>query len=238
MVCHFITMVTELSPKISVGNQLLGTWGQGWALWWVFRGQASVLQIKTQTWVLCIPEMVTQVEELPFYFENGHALLSFLPGQKATTYLKLLKCLRAKPICSSEKQLRISSSVWASIQWGSRTLGLEGMSACSLVSNSLPLHGLQFTPEDWHQAPLSVRFSRQEYWTEWVAISFSKGSSWCRDRTCISCIDRWILYHWATWEAPWGHENMLLAHMVGRSAIWVAWPWASILARENGRGEG
>ena len=70
-----------------------------------------MLQIKTQTWVLCIPEMVTQVEELPFYFENGHALLSFLPGQKATTYLKLLKCLRAKPICSSEKQLRISSSV-------------------------------------------------------------------------------------------------------------------------------
>ena len=65
-----------------------------------------MLQMKTQTWVLCIPGMVNQVEELPFCFENEHALLSFLPGQKATAYLKLLKCLRAKPICSSEKQLR------------------------------------------------------------------------------------------------------------------------------------
>ena len=35
---------------------------------------------------------------------------------------------------------------------------------------------------------------------EWVAISFSRGSSWCRDGTYISCISRWILYHWATRE--------------------------------------
>ena len=36
---------------------------------------------------------------------------------------------------------------------------------------------------------------------EWVAISFSGGSSWPRVRTRISCIGRWILYHWATREA-------------------------------------
>ena len=33
----------------------------------------------------------------------------------------------------------------------------------------------------------------------WVAISYSRGSSFSRDRTCISCIfwiGRWILYHW------------------------------------------
>ena len=29
---------------------------------------------------------------------------------------------------------------------------------------------------------------------EWVAISFSGGSSWPRNQTCISCIGRWILY--------------------------------------------
>ena len=28
------------------------------------------------------------------------------------------------------------------------------------------------------------------------------GSSWTRDRTCDCCIGRWILYHWATREAP------------------------------------
>ena len=40
---------------------------------------------------------------------------------------------------------------------------------------------------------------------EWVAILFSRGSSWPRNQTCVSygsCIGRRILYHWATWEAP------------------------------------
>ena len=36
---------------------------------------------------------------------------------------------------------------------------------------------------------------------EWVAICFSRGSSWRKHQTCISCTDRQILYHWATWEA-------------------------------------
>ena len=36
---------------------------------------------------------------------------------------------------------------------------------------------------------------------QWVAISFSRGSSWIRDQTHVSCIGRWILYHWATREA-------------------------------------
>ena len=35
---------------------------------------------------------------------------------------------------------------------------------------------------------------------EWVAMSFSRGSSQPRDRICISCISRGILYHWATWK--------------------------------------
>ena len=35
---------------------------------------------------------------------------------------------------------------------------------------------------------------------EWVASSFSRGSSWIRDRTPVSCIDRWIPHHWATRE--------------------------------------
>ena len=45
----------------------------------------------------------------------------------------------------------------------------------------------------------------QEKMLEWVAISFSRGSSQPRDLTlifCISCIGRWILYHCTTWEAP------------------------------------
>ena len=41
----------------------------------------------------------------------------------------------------------------------------------------------------------------QAWILEWVAISFSGGSSWPRDRIRISCIDGQILYHWAMWEA-------------------------------------
>ena len=33
---------------------------------------------------------------------------------------------------------------------------------------------------------------------ERVVIAFSRGSSLPRDWACISCIGRWILYHWAT----------------------------------------
>ena len=52
------------------------------------------------------------------------------------------------------------------------------------------------------QAPLSMKFSRQEYWSR-IAVSFSRGSSQPRDWTHgsgDSCIDKWVLYHWATWE--------------------------------------
>ena len=34
-----------------------------------------------------------------------------------------------------------------------------------------------------------------------VAISYSRWSFWSRDQTWVSCIGRWILYHWATREA-------------------------------------
>ena len=35
---------------------------------------------------------------------------------------------------------------------------------------------------------------------EWVAITFSRGSSWPRNRTCMSCFGRQIPCHWVTWE--------------------------------------
>ena len=37
-----------------------------------------------------------------------------------------------------------------------------------------------------YQAPLSMGFSRQEYW-KWVAIPISRESSWPRDQTQVSC---------------------------------------------------
>ena len=73
-------------------------------------------------------------------------------------------------------------------------------SKCSLTS-VLPF----FIPMDCSPPGSPVHEISQARILEWVAISFSRESSWPRGWTCISwvsCIGRWILYHWATWEAP------------------------------------
>ena len=50
----------------------------------------------------------------------------------------------------------------------------------------------------------SVRGVSQARILEWVATSFSMGSSWPRDWTWVSCIGRQrILYCWAAWEAQY-----------------------------------
>ena len=54
---------------------------------------------------------------------------------------------------------------------------------------------------DWSLPGFSVHGILQARILEWVAISFSKGSSWPRDWTHISCTGRWILYPWTSWEA-------------------------------------
>ena len=62
---------------------------------------------------------------------------------------------------------------------------------------------------------------------ERVAVSFSRGSSQPRDRihvSCISCIGRLILYHWATWEAPSKYQKSPSSQSYGFSSSY-AWMW-------------
>ena len=54
---------------------------------------------------------------------------------------------------------------------------------------------------------------------EWVAISSSRGSSWLRVRTCISYIGRWILYQWATREAPPKSWSSLIWQIISKSLV-------------------
>ena len=52
---------------------------------------------------------------------------------------------------------------------------------------------------------------------EWVAFPFSRGSSRPREWThvsCVSCMGSWVLYHWATWEAPSAVLLLLFSHQV------------------------
>ena len=62
-------------------------------------------------------------------------------------------------------------------------------------------------PKDCSPPGSSVHGIFQVRMLEWLAISFSRGSSWPRDWSrvsYISCTGRQILYHWTTWEAPGG----------------------------------
>ena len=69
----------------------------------------------------------------------------------------------------------------------------------SVVSDSLGPHGLQPT-----RLLCPWNFSGKN--TGVVATSYSRGYSLPRDQThisCVSCIHRQILYHWATWESTY-----------------------------------
>ena len=57
-------------------------------------------------------------------------------------------------------------------------------------------------PVDWRLPGSSVHGIFQARILEWVAISSSRGSCQPRNQTCIVCVGRLILYHWATREAP------------------------------------
>ena len=60
-------------------------------------------------------------------------------------------------------------------------------------------------PMDCNPPGFSVHGILQARTLELVAISFFRGSFRPSNQThvsCISCIGRQILYHWATWEAP------------------------------------
>ena len=55
----------------------------------------------------------------------------------------------------------------------------------------------------WSPPGFSVHGISQARILKWVAISSSRGSSWPRDQTCVSCvscISRQVLFHWATRE--------------------------------------
>ena len=60
---------------------------------------------------------------------------------------------------------------------------------------------LFFVPMDCSPPGSSVHGISQARILEWVAISFSRGSSGIRDWTCVSCIGRLTFYLWATGEA-------------------------------------
>ena len=66
--------------------------------------------------------------------------------------------------------------------------------SCSVMSNSLRPHGLHSLPGSSVHEILQARI------LVWVAIPFSRGSSWLRGQTWLSCTAGWFFITWATRE--------------------------------------
>ena len=83
------------------------------------------------------------------------------------------------------------------------------MLSCSVMSNSA-------VPMYWSLPGSSVHEIFQTRVLEWVAISYSKGSSWPRDQICIfwiSCIGRWIFCYHTTWVWSWINKPPMFCHV-------------------------
>ena len=85
-------------------------------------------------------------------------------------------------------------------------------------SSSAQLHLTLCNPWDCYPPGSSVHGILLARILEWVAIHSSRGSSWPKDQTCISCTGRWILYHWATREALW-EAHMKIKWSESRSVV-------------------
>ena len=92
-------------------------------------------------------------------------------------------------------------------------LNTIGPLKCESVSRSVMsdfvIHGLQ-------PATFLCARNLQARILEWVAISFSRGSSWPRDRTQVSCITGRFFTIWAIWETQlvpyhWHDRNSSLS---------------------------
>ena len=138
------------------------------------------------------------VQILKIYDKNDKIVykISKLKGMKELKQMAHLASWEG-PWCSSSPDL-----FWLSfaLGWGKLIFCSQSLShiwLCDLMGSSPP--------------GSSVHKISQERILEWVAISFSRGSSWpISGSTYVFCISRWILYRWATREAPikWYHLHI------------------------------
>ena len=102
-----------------------------------------------------------------------------------------------KPKCPSTEEWIKKMCYTYTMEYYSTIKKNEIMPICSNMHVSNPCDAMDCSPPG-----SSVHGIFQAIILEWVVISYSRGSSWFRDQTCLSWIGRWLLYHFATWETP------------------------------------
>ena len=87
-----------------------------------------------------------------------------------------------------------TTTKWMGVQrWPNCITEIQGVLPNSLMCTCVQLCLILCNPMDWNPPGSSVHEISQGRVQKWVAISFSRGSSWTRDQTHVSCIGRWIL---------------------------------------------
>ena len=121
----------------------------------------------------------------------------------------------------------IGSSVWEGIAGSTSPASVVSPHSLRFFCICVHLHPTLCYPMDCSPPGSSVRVISQARILEWVAISFSRGSSQPRNQTQVSrvfCTGRWILYRCATREVissqcffptPWRDSYYLTS-----SCIW------------------
>ena len=91
---------------------------------------------------------------------------------------------------------------------------------------------VQLCPTPWtvaHQVPLSMEYSRQEYWSG-LLFPYSRGSSWPRERTQISCFGRWSHFRNPNWgftvcnlslTSCWFLRTLIILDIPKHLCLWI-----------------
>ena len=106
----------------------------------------------------------------------------------------------------------LSLHCWAGFSCSARGSPCSGFSCCGV---RFYMHRLCSRSTRAQQLWLpGSRAQAQQLWHTGLAAPQYVGSSWIKDRTRVSCVGRWILYHWATREAwtpvPWRVNSYLM----------------------------
>ena len=130
---------------------------------------------------------------------NRHFFLTILVAGKSKTKV-LADLVPGESLCSGLTMFAFSLCLHMAERVGSGLSSSFCMCACPVAQSCLTLC------DPWTVAcQFPVHGLLQARIVEWVAISYSRGSSQPRDQThvsCVSCIGRWMLYHCTIWEAP------------------------------------
>ena len=179
---------------------------------------------------LRVPETVGKVSQI------GEHLLC-LKGPLSSASLSPAMWTLGPPFSWSGTRYLFLISSW---QWGCVIPWERTLTRCFPASHSVPrAFSTCFTCMHAQSCPTlcdlmnysppgsSVHGILQARILEWGTISFFRGSSSPRDWTHVSCIGRWILYHWVTWEALSG----LIRHQIPH-ATWEMF-FAKVIIESN-----